>query len=58
VLETGFKPNFGNVQGHRAEPIDGSGGGPGYARMPAADREAIGAYLRTISPVANAVDAE
>jgi mono/diheme cytochrome c family protein len=58
LLETGFKPNFDNVQGRMAELIDGPGGGPGYARMPPADREAIGAYLRTIPPVANAVDAE
>jgi hypothetical protein len=58
LLETGFKPNFDDVQGCMAELIDGLGGGPGHARMPAGNPEAIGAYLRTILLVAKAVDAE
>ena len=58
LLETGIKPDFDNVQGLMAALVDGHGGGPGYRHMPVADREAIGAYLRTVPPVANAVDAE
>lgn len=58
LLETGIKPDFDNVQGLMATLIDGHGGGPGYARMPAADREAIGTYLRTVPAVANEIDAE
>jgi mono/diheme cytochrome c family protein len=58
LLETGMKPDFDNVQGLMADVIDGHGGGPGYAAMPASDREAIGAYLRTVPPVANDIGGE
>jgi mono/diheme cytochrome c family protein len=58
LLETGIKPDFDNVQGIMAALIDGHGGGPGFANMVAADREAIGAYLRTVPAVANEIVAE
>ena len=58
LLELGVKPDFDNVQGLMAEMIDGHGGGPGYAHMPAEDRKAIATYLKTVAPVANDIGAE
>ncbi len=55
LLESGMKPDFDNVQGLMEEVVEGRGGGPGYRHMPAADREAIAAYLRTVPPVENAI---
>jgi mono/diheme cytochrome c family protein len=58
LLESGMKPDFDNVQGLMAEVVEGRGGGLGFMHMPAADREAIAAYLRTVPPVENDVAAE
>jgi mono/diheme cytochrome c family protein len=58
LLELGLKPSLDNVQGLMAEVIEGHGGGPGYAQMPAEDREAVAAYLKTIPAVANDIGAE
>lgn len=58
LLARGIKPDGGKVEGLMAEAVEGHGGGPGYSRMSPADREAIGAYLRTVPPVANDVGGE
>jgi len=58
LLELGVKPNFDNVQGFMAEVIEGHGGGPGYAGMRSADREAIATYLKRVRAVANTIGAE
>jgi mono/diheme cytochrome c family protein len=58
LLESAMKPDFDNVQGLMAEVVEGRAGGPGYKDMPAADREAIGAYLRTVPPVENDIGDE
>ena len=58
LLESAMKPDFDNVQGLMAEVIEGRGGGLGFKLMPAADREAIAAYLRTVPPVENDIAGE
>lgn len=55
LLESATKPDFDTVQGLMAEVVEGRGGGPGFSHMPAADREAIAAYLRTVPPVENEI---
>lgn len=55
LLQTGLKPNFDNVQGLMAEIVDGVGGGPGLAKAPEQDLQAIAAYVKTVPPIANAV---
>ena len=55
LLESGFKPDFDNVQGRMAEVIDGVAGGPGYAKAPDADRDAIAAWLKSIPAIHHAV---
>ncbi|HYC55605.1 MAG TPA: cytochrome c [Candidatus Binatia bacterium] len=56
VLESGMLPNFDNVQGSMAEVVDGVGGGLGYKDASDADRRAIAAYLRSVSPIEHEVE--
>lgn len=56
LLELGMKPDFDNVQGTMAEVIDGIAGGPGYAKAPATDLQAIAAYMRTVPPIDHVVE--
>jgi mono/diheme cytochrome c family protein len=58
LLQTGMKPNMDNVQGLMAEVIDGSGGGPGYAKAPETELRSIAKYLRTVPPVRHEVGGE
>jgi mono/diheme cytochrome c family protein len=58
LLQTGFKPDFDNVQGAMADMIDGIAGGPGYAKAPESDLKAIAEYLKTVPPVHHVVTAE
>ena len=51
-LETGIKPDGDDTQGLMAEVIE-----HGFARLPAADREAIATYLRSLPPIENEVKA-
>ena len=45
-LETGFDPEFDSAGGSMVEVIEN------LARLPASDREAIAAYLKTVPPIA------
>jgi mono/diheme cytochrome c family protein len=58
LLQTGFKPDFDNVQGRMAEVIDGIAGGSGYAKAPQADLIAIAGYLKTVPPIHRRVTSE
>jgi len=51
LLETGFTPEYDNVQGAMAEVVEGKAGAPGYARAPASDRAAIAAWMKTIPAI-------
>ncbi len=55
VLTSGMLPNFDNVQGAMEEAVDGRGGGPGYKDAPEADWRAVAEYLKTVSPIDNAI---
>lgn len=55
LLETGFTPEYDNVQGAMAEVVEGKAGAPGYARAPASDRAAIAAWMKTIPAIHRAV---
>ncbi len=44
-LETGFTPDFDVVGGHMAAVVEN------FARLPAADRAAVAAYLKRVAPV-------
>lgn len=56
LLQTGFTPEFDNVQGSMAEVVEGKGGGPGYKDAPEEVLRAIAAYLRRVPPVAHQVE--
>jgi mono/diheme cytochrome c family protein len=53
LLQTGFKPDFDNVQGAMAHVIDGEAGAPGLSKAPAADLHAIAVYVKTVPPIHN-----
>jgi mono/diheme cytochrome c family protein len=57
LLQTGFKPNFDNVQGLMALVIDGVSEG-GYKDMSKADAEAVAQYLKSVPPVVHHVKKE
>ncbi len=57
LLQTGFKPNFDNVQGLMALVIDGVSEG-GYKNMTKVDAEAVAQYLKSVPPVVNRVKKE
>lgn len=44
-LESGFTPDFDSVGGSMADVQEN------WSRVPAADREAIAAYLKTVTPM-------
>lgn len=54
LLQTGFKPNFDNVQGLMALVIDGVSEG-GYKDMSKADALAVTRYIKSVSPVVQEV---
>ncbi len=55
LLQSGFLPNFDNVQGLMALVIDGVAAG-GYRDLTIEDARAIASYLKTVPPVAHQVD--
>lgn len=57
LLQTGFKPNFDNVQGIMAMVIDGVSEG-GYKDMSKEDALAVARYLKSIPPVVHQVKEE
>jgi hypothetical protein len=57
LLQTGFKPNFDNVQGLMALVIDGVSEG-GYKDMTKADAEVVAQYLKSVAPVVHRVKKE
>ncbi len=54
LLQTGFKPNFDNVQGLMALVIDGVSAG-GYKDMTQADAEAVARYIKSVAPIVHRV---
>jgi mono/diheme cytochrome c family protein len=57
LLQTGFKPNFDNVQGLMALVIDGVPEG-GYKDMSKEDALAVARYLKSIPPIVHRVKEE
>ncbi|MGE0684840.1 MAG: cytochrome c [Candidatus Binatia bacterium] len=57
LLQTGFLPNFDNVQGLMALVIDGVAEG-GYKDMTQEDAFAVARYLKSVPPVVHRVEAE
>lgn len=57
LLQTGFKPNFDNVQGIMAMVIDGVSEG-GYKDMSKEDALAVARYLKNVPPVVHQVKEE
>ncbi|HXG20673.1 MAG TPA: cytochrome c [Methylomirabilota bacterium] len=57
LLQTGFKPNFDNVQGLMALVIDGVSEG-GYKDMTQEDAMAIAHYLKSVPPIVHRVKKE
>lgn len=57
LLQTGFLPNFDNVQGLMALVIDGVAEG-GYKDMTKEDALAVARYLKSIPPIVHRVEAD
>jgi hypothetical protein len=57
LLQTGFLPNFDNVQGLMALVIDGVPEG-GYKDLTKEDAFAVARYLKSVAPVVHHVEAE
>jgi hypothetical protein len=57
LLQTGFKPNFDNVQGLMALVVDGVSAG-GYKDMTKEDALAIAQYIKSIPPIVHQVKKE
>jgi mono/diheme cytochrome c family protein len=57
LLQTGFKPNFDNVQGIMAMVIDGVPEG-GYKDMSKEDALAVARYLKSVPPIVHRVKEE
>lgn len=58
VLSSGMLPDMDNVQGLMAEVVDGIGGGVGYSKVPLEELRSIAAYLKTVPPIENKIEAE
>jgi mono/diheme cytochrome c family protein len=57
LLQTGFKPNFDNVQGLMALVIDGVSEG-GYKDMTKEDAAAVAHYLKSVPPIVHRIKKE
>ena len=57
LLQTGFRPNFDNVQGLMALVIEGVPAG-GYKDMSAEDVSAVARYLKSVPPIVHRVEKE